>query len=221
MTARGMALFTGLVLLAAISLIALAGTSAMILQKHMANNFKRDTMALRNAELAQSFARAWLFSRTNIERESGCIEACVLPSAIHAANEVPARPEYESGAWWDLNGIAAGVHPETGEPLASMDNLEEPAPYWIIEELHFEPFNLEADTEVDVGVGYYRVLGRGTGGDARSVAVTEAILARPWGESLQPMPYPPDEDSDEFCQQFVDAPQPRPTCGMRSWRQRR
>jgi len=221
MNARGVALITGLVLLAAISLLALAGTSAMILQKHMATNFKLDARALQNAELAQADARAWLYSRTHIEREMDCISDCLLPIAIHAADEFPVRPEFESNAWWNMNAVAAGMHPETGDPWSAMELTGEQASRWIIEELHFEPVSLETLSEGMEGVGYYRVLGRGTGGDAHSVAVTEAILARPWDENLEPAPFPPDGEAVDFCAQLSEISGPLPDCGMRAWRQRR
>ena len=68
MTSQGMVLITGLLLLAAISLLALAGTSGMILQKHMATNFSLDSAALQHAEIAQLEAQSWLLSRPSVRR---------------------------------------------------------------------------------------------------------------------------------------------------------
>ena len=63
MKQRGIALIAGLVLLAAISLLGLMAASGMILQKHMASNFRQDMLALENSEMAGSYASKWLFSR--------------------------------------------------------------------------------------------------------------------------------------------------------------
>jgi Tfp pilus assembly protein PilX len=49
---KGVALIAGLVLLAAISLLALMAASGMVLQKHMATNFQQDAQALENAGIA-------------------------------------------------------------------------------------------------------------------------------------------------------------------------
>ena len=221
MNVRGMALLTGLLLLAAISLLALVGTSGMILQNHMASNFKHSSTALQNANLAQSAGQAWLFSRPNHERETGCIADCLLPTAIHHAGELPSHVEFESMAWWQLNGIEAGFDPSTGLASSSDQFLESESPRWIIEELHFQPLELEPPLEDTQGVGYYRIFGRGSGGDSHSVAITEAIVARPWGENMIPMEYPQTENRVDFCQQFDEFPHPQLDCGPRAWRQRR
>ena len=63
MNSRGIALFTGLVLLAALSLLALTAASGTVLQRTMAANFQENSMALQNASIAASYARAWLNSR--------------------------------------------------------------------------------------------------------------------------------------------------------------
>jgi len=218
---RGMALLTGLLLLAAISLLALVGTSSMILQTQMASNFKHNTTALQNANLAQSEGEAWLFSRPSHEREPDCITDCLLPTAIHHDSEIPAHLEYESVAWWQLNGIEAGMDPATGLASAAYQFESSQAPRWIIEELRFEPVELEPPFEATQGVGYYRIFSRGSGGNSRSVAITEVIVARPWGDGVLPGEYPLSEDSVNFCLQFEGISHPLFDCGSKAWRQRR
>lgn len=221
MNTRGMALVTGLLLLAAISLLALVGTSGMILQKHMASNFRHNSAALQNADLAQSEGQTWLFSRANHEREPGCITDCLLPAAIHNAGELPLHVEFESVAWWQLNSIEAGVDPVTGLASMAYQFGGPDASRWIIEELHFQPLELGPPLEATLGVGYYRIFGRGSGGNANSVAVTEAIVARPWGENITPVEFPQTEDSVDFCRQFDGVSEPLIDCGPKAWRQRR
>jgi hypothetical protein len=71
------------------------------------------------------------------------------------------------------------------------------------------------------GVGYYRILGRGTVGHPASVAVTESIVARPWGEGFAPAAFPANPDAPEFCQQLEVAEGEQLPCGLQAWRQRR
>jgi Tfp pilus assembly protein PilX len=216
-----MALITGLLLLAAISLLALAGTSGMILQKHMAANFKHGALALQNADLAQSEGRAWLFSRANHEREAGCVADCLLPAAIHPAGELPVLIEFESPAWWQLNAVAAGVNPATGLDSSDYRFDDSAAPRWLIEELYFQPQEPETSPATGRGVGYYRIFGHGMGGNPHSVAVTEAIVARPWGDGIVPQTWPATGDGVRFCEQLEDIAPPLTECGTQAWRQRR
>jgi hypothetical protein len=67
------------------------------------------------------------------------------------------------------------------------------------------------------GVGYYRILARGTGGSPGSLAVIESIVARPWGGEYQPALYPAAQPPGLFCRQF----DPAIPCGTLAWRQRR
>jgi Tfp pilus assembly protein PilX len=216
LNSRGIALFAGLVLLAAVSLLALTAASGSVLQHNMAVNFQENAMALKNASIATAYAKAWLNSRLVSERESGCLDGCILPVGIRNPGELPARPEYESAAWWRSNALAAGYNPETAETEITPDAGAEPA-RWIIEEIQYETSGDTRGENMAEGVAYYRILGRGTGRNTRSVAVTEAIVARPWDGDFEPGLYPPDGLFGVFCRQFDN----RYDCGSLSWRQRR
>jgi len=220
MNARGIAMLAGLVLLAAISLMALVAASGMLVQKQMAANFAQGANALENSEIAMSYASAWLYSRSNHEREAHCIVDCLLPVAFHNMGEVPALPEYESAAWWRNNAVEAGLNPISGESAISTGDMGSEPPRWILEELSFQAADgaYEDGTE---GIGYYRILGRGTGAHPSSVAVTESIVARPWGGSYTLSAFPHDPDMDNFCQQFAPDLSPSLDCGRLAWRQRR
>lgn len=211
-----MALVVGLVLLAALSLLALTSGRGMALQHRMAGNADENMQALHNATMAASAARAWLESRADVEREPGCLTDCLLPVAIRNAGELPPRPELESAAWWRANAFEAGTDPQSGEDLGYRPGGAEPA-RWMIEEILYQPADRDdPDTPVG-GVGYYRVLARGSGRRASSVAVSESILARPWEGEYEPAPYPPLDPPAAFCGQF-DA---SVACGKLAWRQRK
>ena len=213
MNQRGIALIAGLVLLAAVSLLAVFAASGTVLQRNMAANFRERSLALENAYTAASFARAWLISRPVSGRETSCLVGCILPIGIRNAGELPDRPEFEGAGWWRENGYLAGYNPET----ASL--VEDPAfsgrsTYWLIEEIHFDP---GAEHSKNSATGYYRVFSRGEGRNATSVVVLETIVARPWEGEFSPGHFPPSGPESTFCGQF-DSHQ---SCGVLAWRRRR
>ncbi len=216
MNHQGMALLAGLLLLSAVSLLALIAANGMILQSHQTANFGDKIRAAENAAIAEAQARAWLISRPDIERQPGCLTGCVLPVGIRGPDELPQNPEFESAAWWRINGVQAGTHPETGEFIAMPPGGKEPA-RWIIEELRFEPTEASANDPVAGGLAYYRVLSRGTGSHPGSVAVTETIMARPWEGDFEEASFPSVAAAEPFCRQF-NGTYP---CGTQAWRQRR
>lgn len=213
---RGIALLTGLLLLAAISLLALSAASGTTLQRHMAVNQEDSARAMRNASIAGSFALAWLNSRTDVERASGCTNNCLLPSGIGQPGDIPDQVEFESAAWWRSHAFAAGYNPVSDEYDFSPAGGVEPA-RWLIEEIHYEHTGDRQGTGTAEGLGYYRILGRGSGRNARSVSVVEAIAARPWDSGFQPGVYPPDGPASGYCEQVAG----RYDCGRLSWRRLR
>lgn len=221
MKVRGFVLIAGLVLLAAVSLLALVAASSMLLQTQMASNFTQDAKALEHSAIAMSYASAWLDSRANHEREEACISNCLLPVAIHNAGEIPALAEYENAAWWRSNAVKAGINPATGEILASYEDLGTEPPHWILEELHFQSAAEGEFEDGTRGVGYYRILGRGTGVHPASIAVIESIVARPWGGDYRLNGFPPGYGPENFCTQFDQAQLLQLDCGRMAWRQRR
>jgi len=215
MRPRGIALLMGLVLLAAVSLLAVMAANGTLLQRRMSANFGASSRALAQATRGTQAARAWLNSRADFEREADCTDACTLPFAIYSPGQLPRNPEFESVDWWQNHSIASGYHPETGEWLAAGEPEGRP-PRWIIEELRYEPAAATAATTL-TGIGYYRILARATGGSPGSLAVTESIVARPWGGDFEPMPFPADGPVTQFCRQF----DPAVPCGTLAWRMRR
>lgn len=213
---RGIALVAGLVLLAAISLLALSAASGTTLQRSMAINQEESARAMRNAAIAGSFALAWLNNRADVERESGCVNHCLLPTGIGQPGDIPDQVEIESAAWWRSHAVEAGYNPVIDEYDFSPAGGAEPA-RWLIEEIHYEPTGDRRGDTTAEGLGYYRILGRGSGRDARNVAVIEAIAARPWDSGFQPSVYPPDGPASGYCEQVAG----RYDCGRLSWRRLR
>jgi Tfp pilus assembly protein PilX len=213
---RGIALLMGLLLLAAVSLLALMAANGMVLQRRMAANFSDEARALAEATRATVAARDWLYSRGSSEREYGCVSGCYLPTAIYHPGDLPRNPEFESDHWWQSHAVAVGSHPESGAPLGS-EGIESDPPRWLIEELLFAPPEPTSGEAADTGVAYYRILARGQGNRPGSVAVTESIIARPWGGDATPLPYPHQGSPVAFCRQFDRAVD----CGTQAWRQRR
>jgi Tfp pilus assembly protein PilX len=200
----GVALLAGLVLMAAISLLALVASNSMLMQRGMAANFSDMQRARQAAEIAVAQGERYLLSIPPAGRSSNCLLDCYISTegdAIYQASELPLHPEFEDLAWWQTQAI-------------EVNDLSR----YLVEEIHYDDTaNDYAGAEAPLldGVGYYRVLGRGTGRNKNSVVINESIVARPWLGGSQ------DESatslSGKFCAEFkawFD-------CGQLSWRQRR
>ena len=216
MNCRGMALVTGLLLMAAVALLAVTAAGSMTLQQQQAASFTDRQRARNHAGLAESWAIAWLYSRDSRERQADCLADCVLPSGVYRDSEITDEPEFESTAWWRATATSAGSDPHSGERVGyAAANPADAA--WIIEEIHARN-TPEDGHEQEVGVtGYYRIISRGEGIHPGSVAISETIVARPWNEGMAAGKFPPESPLNAFCRQFsknVD-------CGVQSWRQRR
>ena len=215
MNEHGVALITGLVFLAAASLLAVMAANGMSLQRLQSGHHADRGRALENARIAESAARAWLLSRPNSEREKECVAGCVLPAAIAQPGALPPQPEFESLAWWQAEGTQADLNPETGETAGLPGGSG--TPLWLLEELHYMAAEPVEDQPDVAGIAWYRILGRGTGKNPGVTAVVEAIVARPWEGEFKIARYPPTEGLGPFCEQFEG----KRTCGVQAWRQRR
>lgn len=213
MKSHGIALVAGLVLLAAVSLLAVLTASGTLIQRTMAGNFRDDSLALENASIAASFALAWLNSRPASEREMDCMNDCILPNGIYDKGGIPDRPEFEGAGWWRANGFAAGYNPAAASTIVDADLATRTA-HWLVEEIHYQT---AAESQSAAGTGYYRILSRGEGHSPNNVVVVETITARPWEGEITPGIYPPGRLRRSFCRQFG----PQQQCGVLSWRRRR
>lgn len=218
MNCRGTALLMALVLLFGLSLLALSGTSGMILQKHMAINFQHRAASLKLAELAQYHARAWLFRQPGTAREANCVDNCLLPIQVHSNRSLSDTAEFESVTWWANHAVSSGTHPETREPY--MDALEiGGSSHWLIEEISFQTRSDTTDNLEIYGIGWYRILSLGALINTGNRSVVEGIVARPWGPGIEQVDYPPEASTQSFCNQFIGSEEPQINCGQVSWRQ--
>ena len=216
MNCRGMALVTGLLLMAAVALLAVTAAGNMTLQQQQAANFTDRQRARNNADLAESYATAWLYSRDGMERQTDCTINCVLPVGIYRDSQIKDRPEFESATWWQDMATAAGRDPLSGDlPGYAARNSTDAV--WIIEEIHFQAGMEDEQRQPGSATGYYRIVSRGQGIHPGSVAVNEVIVARPWIEGMTAGDFPPGAPLIEFCRQFNQDV----ACGILSWRHRR
>lgn len=218
---RGIALLAGLVMLAALSLLALVAANSAVSQQRIAANYGDAQAARENAELALSAGFALLRETPGERRIAGCASDCFVPpsrSFIRNRDDLPALPEFESAAWWQAEGLLPGIDAITGEPSAGGFSDAAEAPRFTIEEVAWRAAaEIMAPPEapgID-GIGYYRILGRGTGRGHGAVAVHEAIVARPWPGTPAAENTP--ADWFEFCAPF----RPWIDCGRMAWRARR
>ena len=217
----GLALLMGLVIMAALALLALVATASMALQVRMASNFNDIQQARLGGVEAVRRGSQFLLGLRHDARLSDCTSDCFespLAGLIHLAGYWPALPEHQSAAWWQAQAIEIGIDPLTGEAGGNGWVFGNETPRYLIEEIHFAP----ADESLPVpgapaleGVGYYRILGRATGQGPSAVAVSAAIVARPWLDlsAADPASF----QAADFCadyRQWYD-------CGPVSWQQRR
>jgi len=222
---QGVTLLTGLVLLAAISLLALVATNSMLLQLRMSANFEDSRLALQNSAVAVTEGERFLYSIRNDARSPDCQANCFTPpldTIIHAAKDIPFFAEYENESWWHSWAVNAVFDPLSGAPVETTPAMGADPPRFLIEEVYFDTLtSLPVATGVPPlsGIAYYRVLGRGCGRAASTVAVSESIIARPWkaGAESGSGPGSGSRDSREFCAGF----RPWYDCGRKAWRQRR
>ena len=216
---RGIALIAGLLLMSSMVILGLAVATGMLLERRMASNFGDQQLALERAELAGRWAQYWLQSRSANPLDDTCSEDCGPTPPIFNAGQLPAAPESEPIAWWQLNAVSAGQEPDTGDSRIDYTLPGTDDPLWLIEEIHLQPLEgiIPEPGDPEPTLGYYRVLGRGSGRLPGSVAVTEIVIARPWAASLTPASFPPWSDETWFCEQVPgDVP-----CGRQAWRRRR
>lgn len=208
----GMALLLGLLLLAGLSLLALAAASDSGLQLQASRNVSSEQQAISAALSANAWAEHWLLSRDGGTRIEPCPSACGTTRPIRAANSYPPLPEYQDESWWLEHGHADGFDPVSGQRIALRYAGDQPVGRWIIEELLYQP----PAQPGQAALSYYRITARAVQVDSGTAVVVESILARPWGESDWRDELPRQHDQPLFCLTL-----PHDTdCGRRAWQRR-
>lgn len=210
---RGATLPIALMLLAAVSGLALVAATDGVLQARMVTNAGRGAGPESAARSALDWAEAWLMSRAASHRPEPCASACPTGTVIHSAGYYPDDLERLPDEWWQATAAKDGWDPETGTQSSVRPGADLPSGHWLVEELHFQ-----AATEAGgPATGFYRVVARGSSIDGRQAAVFESRLARPWGVTAWSDPWPPVPGQARFCRDAaIDTP-----CGRLGWRRLR
>lgn len=222
---QGLVLLLSLALLVGLSLLALMAAASMLQQQQMAANHADGELARFSAMAAVSKGEQQILELPDESRQVNCIHECFLTpetSWFLDTATAPTQPEYLSDDWWlqwgqplnpstgpDTPPVATDARAETGWNLPGRT-----PPLFTIMELKFLPADQAKNDDVPAirGVGYYQVLGRGTGASSASTHVSESIFARPWLAD-------PGEEEERFddCSRFF----PTIDCGRMAYRERR
>ena len=208
----GMALLLGLMLLAGLSLLALAAASDSGLQLQASRNVSSEQQAISAALSANAWAEHWLLSLDGSTRMAPCAAACGRTQPIRAANSYPPLPEYQGESWWLEHGHADGFDPVSGQRIALRHAGGQPVGRWIIEELMYQG----PAEPGQAALSYYRITARAVQRDSGTPIVVESILARPWGESHWRDDLPRRHDQPLFCLTLPHGTD----CGRRAWQRR-
>ena len=210
---RGAALPLALLLLVAVSGLAVVAAAEGVLQLRMAENSTTAVVPRTVAQSALDWAEAWLLGQPGDARPGVCSTACGAGEAIYAVGALGPVPEQQAESWWLAMGSADGSDPLAASPPVPRPGAGLTPGHWLVEELRFEP----ATADGAPARSYYRILARGTDPGARQPAVLESILVRPWGEADWRNALPPEPADPDFC----SATPPGNPCGRLAWQQRR
>ncbi len=218
---EGLVLLLSLALLAGLSLLALLAATSMLQQQQMAANHADGELARFSAKAAVYAGENLLLALPDEYRTENCLQDCFAEPAHFLFMDpatAPTDPEFLPDEWWLEWGQPLRTEPATDVPGSGAGSAwpfpGRNPPVFTLQELEFLPASQPLPEELPqiAGVGYYQILGRGTGTGVASTHVAESIFARPWlaGTELQQEAFP-------GCSQFrhqVD-------CGRMAYRERR
>ncbi|KAA9132541.1 hypothetical protein F3N42_04785 [Marinihelvus fidelis] len=209
----GVALVLCVLLLASLSLVAMAGAGDSQVQVRVAANLSAERAALRAAKSALSWAEQWLHGLDGTSRPPACGSNCAGGPPVHPANDLPPLLEYQPESWWLSHARADGSDPITGGTLADRAPDRGPVGRWLVEELHHAAAGTTAGQPE---ITYYRVTARATPYPSGTPVVIESIIARPWGDASWRDAFPDTWPAPGYCLGLA-----QPThCGRMAWRRR-
>jgi hypothetical protein len=212
-TMGGAVLLVCLLMLAALTLLGIAAAWDHILQDRMSVNLSKRAQAGEFANAALAWGEDWLMGTPGSTRPPPCPGPCTSAEVIRSPGAFGPLPQFQDAGWWASHGFRAGTDPETGAILnPQLAGLDPPA-FWIIEELHVEATNEAEDPASETG--FYRLLSRGSTGNSPGYAVTESIVARPWGDAVLTSGFPASAPHPGFCRELAFTGH----CGRQAWRQ--
>jgi Tfp pilus assembly protein PilX len=200
-------------LLVALTLLGLAAASDSILQDRMTNNLVENGRLHHAANAALGWGESWLHGQPGGSRPQACETDCPPFGVIRIAGSLGVNPAYQPLDWWQAQAFREGSDPLTGAVLVPT-GMENPG-YWLIEELLVTPGTGVEGAQPETG--YYRLLARADDSGSNAYAVTESIVARPWGDPAWTDPFPGPAAYTPYCIQA----ELRPGCGRLSWRKTR
>lgn len=173
-TSSGFALVASLLLLLVLTLLAVSSMSTVSMQERMAKNLKEKQRASEASEMAARGAERFLAQLTdipepgntaptnvwNIDGPTGGIAGFVIDSNWVNAIDFTSPP-FDTGT---LIGTGSA-------------NLYAARPQSYTEEALFQPYTLDPeDLAQGNGLFYYRVTGRGVGGDVTAVSIIQSMF---------------------------------------------
>jgi hypothetical protein len=207
---KGGVLVLGLVLLSALLVLGLVSLNNMLFQQRIAGNFQQQLATRQATETGIHWATAWLTSRDETTR-----------AQVDLAPPIPPMAENLELAWWRFTGFEPGTNPVSDEVLAQTLTDSGFTAHWVMELIHSEPAVLQPG----VDISYYRILSRaaieGVNEASSAPAVTESIVARPWGGEYEPGIFPPATSIPAGTPLFCDQFETNLPCGQVAWRQRK
>jgi len=209
MRQSGAVLLVCLMLLAALSLLGLAAASDHLLQERIATNLLDADHASVDADAALKWGESWLLGAPGDQRPPACPSDCGAGQVIRAAGFHGPAPEHLGEDWWRANAYQAGADPVSGTVLAQGGLA-----FWLAEEVHVEP--AQAGDNPAPEIAWYRILSRSADSPAGTYAVSESLLARPWGDAAWTDDYPTTSQAPGFCIETS----PSVPCGRVGWRRR-
>lgn len=208
---RGMALLLCVLLLAGLSLVAIAGAGDARIQVRVVQQVSAERAAVMAAESALAWAEGWLYGLDGSARPLPCPPECGHGNPIHGSNQLPPFVEHQPERWWLDHAVADGIDPETGSRLAQRGLPGGPAGRWLIEEMHVETTTGPAATTTEVT--YYRITSRAVPSGSGSPVVLESIIARPWGDASWQSAFPAVNRTPGYCSTLPDPAH----CGRMGW----
>jgi len=203
--ARGAALILCLLILVALSLLALSAASEHVTQLRMSQNLESRLERRASADHALAQAEMWLLNQPGLARPPPCNTDCTSSDVIRLQGTYGLAPERQDLAWWQQNGNWSDTGAQEGAGELS-------GPWWIIEEAHVGAISDASSTAKETA--HYQILARSAAHAGGQYSVTESIFARPWGHDSLSNNYPVDASSQFFCASIG----PATPCGRQAWR---
>ena len=171
----GAVLFTGLIILAVLSLVAVTSMQSATLEQRMAGNTKDEFIAFEAAEAALAAAETLLASGT-------------LTQTNFKVNDADGLYENQSDKIhqdidWSTQAInVPGFYPDevTTPPMFVIQHISETAPPGANRSFRDESYGEPGSSSIGNAVQLFRVTARGTGGSDATVVFLQSIFGAQW-----------------------------------------